>query len=99
MIKIFDSEKEAKNLEGTLIESIKIRDGNDPFEKLFYVFLGNFTSLQRLKYLAKSEAVKLNADYGVITDKFDTSVNLSGHLQNIEDCDSFLNIKVNFYKK
>ena len=98
-LKIFNSEKEANGLEGTLIESLKIRDGNDPLENLFYVFLVRFTPIQRLKAVAKSEAVELNADYGVITDKFKTCGNTSGYLQNMEDCDEFLTIKVNFYKK
>lgn len=98
-IKIFNSKDEASDLEGTLVESINIRDGNDFLENLFYVFSGKFTPMQRLKSIAKSEAKELNADYAVIADKYETIANLSGHLQNIEDCDKFLTIKVNFYKK
>src|SRR3989344_851231 len=97
-IKIFNSEKEAKGLEGTLIDSVNIRDGNDPFENISYAFQGKFTAMQRLKQVAKDEAKELKADYGIIADKYETCGNLSGHLQNMEDCDVFQNIKVNFYK-
>ena len=97
-IKIFNSEKEAKGLEGSLVESLKIIDGNDPLENFFEVFSGNFTPLQRLKSEAKSEAVSLNADYGVIINKYETMRNNSGHLQNLENCDNLLTIEVNFYK-
>ena len=98
-IKIFNSETEAKGLEGTLVEILKIKDGNDPLENFLEVFSGNFTSLQRLKSVAKSEAVNLNADYGVITKKYETIINTLGNLQNFEDGDKFLTIEVNFYKK
>ena len=98
-IKIFNSKEKAKDLEGTLIESIKIRDGNDPIEKLFYIFRGKFTSLQRLTDVAKSKIQELKADYAVITDKYETYFNSSNHLQNKEDCDKLLTIEVNFYKR
>ena len=97
-IKIFNSEKEAEGLEGTIIESVKIRDGNDPLEKIFYAFQGKFTAMQRLKDVAKDEAKELKADYGIITDKYETCGNFSGQLQNMEDCNVFQNIKVHFYK-
>ena len=51
-----------------------------------------------LNYVAKLEAKKSGADYGIIVGKYKTLVNLSGHMQNIEDCDELLTIKVNLYK-
>ncbi|MEK6823929.1 MAG: hypothetical protein AABY06_02735 [Nanoarchaeota archaeon] len=99
-IQIFNSKDEAKGLEGTLIQGgIKIIDGNDPLEKLFYYFLGKFTPIQRLEYEAKTEAKKLNADYGIITDKYLTYVNSSAYVQTMNECDKLLTIKVNFYKQ
>ena len=97
-IKIFDSEKEAKCLGGTLIDSVNIVDGNDSIEKIFYALQGKFTSIQRLKEVAKDEAKSLNADYMVIAEKYKTSRNLCRSLQNLEDSDKFQVIKVNFYK-
>ncbi len=97
-MKIFNSEKEAKGLEGTLVESLKIRDGNDPLEIFFNYFLGNFTPMQRLKSVINEKNRELKTNYAIITDKYETIGNTSGHLQNIEDCDKFLTIKVDFYK-
>lgn len=97
-IKIFNSDKEARGLEGALVDSFMIRDGNDPIENIFHYFSGNFTPIQRLKGAIQNQAKELDADYGIITEKYETIGNTSGHLQNIEDCDKFLTIKVNFYK-
>ena len=96
-IKIFDSEKEVKSLKGTLIDSVNIVDGNDPFEKVFYGLQGKFTPMQRLKEVAKDEAKILNADYMIIAEKYKTPRNLS-YFQNPESCDKFQAIRVNFYK-
>jgi len=86
-IKIFNSEKEAKGLEGTLIDEIIVFDGNDIADCFFYFLNGKFTAMQRVKDLAKRR-IKGLGDYGVIVDKFENYINHSK---------SFA-IKVNYYK-
>lgn len=98
-IKILNSETEARGLVGKLVANAKVRDGNDPIENLYNYFLGNFTPIQRLNSVIKEIAKKEKADYAVITDRYETIMNNSGYMQNIEDCNKFLTVKVNFYQK
>ena len=98
-IKIFNSNEEAKSLEGTLIENVKIRDGNDPIENILLYLKGKFTPMQRLKNVIKNKAKEMEADYAMITNKYETFINRSGCIQNIEDCDKLLSVEVSFYKQ
>ena len=98
-IKIFNSEKEAGNLEGTLIEATILIDEKDILENIFYALQGKFTPMQRLESTARNEAEKLKADYGIIVDKYKIYENFSWHLQKIKTCDELQTIKVNFYKQ
>ena len=98
-IKIFDSEKEVKGLEGTFIKHKLINtELNNPMLWLFHSIAGEFTPMQRLKSRTRWEAKLLRADYATITNTYETYGNLSGHLQNIEDCHELQTIEVNFYK-
>ena len=90
-IKIFNSEKEAGNLEGTCVSTEIIKTRLDSFSNwLFHACRGKFTPTQRLKYETKNNAKELNADYAVITDEYFALSNMS----NDKLC-----IKVNFYKQ
>ena len=97
-IKIFNSEKEAGNLGGTFVKSVKINVGNDMVKNLFYFFKGKSITLQKLKNTAKFEAKSLNADYGVISGKYNSYRDLSEYFENIYNRNEFQSINVNFYK-
>ena len=97
-IKIFNSEKEAGNLEGTLIKAVRINAGNDTMKNLFYFFKGKSITIQKLKNLAKAEAKNLNANYGVISGEYKSYKNLAEYFEDVPNRDEFQSIKVNFYK-
>ncbi len=98
-IKIFKSAEEAKNLDADLVGSLRIQDGNDPLERILYMFMGKFTPTQRLNKVIKNEGEIIGADYAVVIDKYNTIFNNSGYLQNMEDCDQLLSLNVKFYKE
>src|SRR3989344_6969166 len=87
-IKIFNSEKEAKGLEGTFIDNTTIFDGNDILDCFFYLFNGKLTAMHRLKSVAKERAGLCEADYGIIAKTYNVSPNSQ----------RLLAIDVNFYK-
>ena len=106
-LKIFNSEKEAKELEGILIKHKLINtELNNPMLWLFHSLAGEFTSMQRLKSRTRWEAKLLRADYAIITNTYKTFSENSiyfdpknaGYFEKENNPTEIQTIKVNFYK-